>query len=71
MIKEVFLFTNGMVMVFDDVGQQMSEYQGKFSEVKQKILDNSNINPRNPTRFYICRWKHWQNEFTREEFASL
>jgi len=40
-IVEVVHFANGLVMVFDEEGQQMSEYQGKYEEVKDKILRDS------------------------------
>lgn len=36
-IKEVYQFANGMVMVFDEKGQQMSEFQGRVEEVRDKI----------------------------------
>ena len=41
MIKKAILWTNGMVMVFDEKGEQMPEYQGQYSEVKDKILKAS------------------------------
>lgn len=36
-ITNVYVFTNGMVMVFDQFGQQMPEYQGFREEVIDKI----------------------------------
>jgi hypothetical protein len=36
-IAKVIRFDNGMVMVFDDDGQQMTEYQGKFEDVHLAI----------------------------------
>jgi hypothetical protein len=38
MIKHVLVFPNQMVAVFGDDGQQMSEYQGRWSEMREKIL---------------------------------
>lgn len=38
MIRKVILWQNGMVMVFDENGQQMSDYQGPKEEVWEKIL---------------------------------
>jgi len=37
MIKTVFRFPNGMVVVLDENGQQIAELQGKFEDVKDKI----------------------------------
>lgn len=38
MIKTVIRVKNNMVMVFDEEGEQMPEYQGYYDEVKEKIL---------------------------------
>ena len=38
MIKTVFKFSNGMVAVCDENGEQLSEYQGHYDKVKDKIL---------------------------------
>ena len=38
MIKDVIKFQNGMVMVFDEKGEQLPQYQGRYEEVKDKIL---------------------------------
>lgn len=38
MIDYVIRFENGMVMVFNERGEQMPEYQGRYEEVKDKIL---------------------------------
>ena len=37
MIAAVILWTNGMVTVFDERGQQVPEYAGRFEEVGQRI----------------------------------
>jgi hypothetical protein len=37
MIASVILWTNGMVTVFDERGQQVPEYAGRFEEVWQRI----------------------------------
>lgn len=37
-IKSVIRSTNGMVMVFDRKGEQITEYQGPYEEVKESIL---------------------------------
>ena len=48
MISEVIKFENSMVLVFDGRGVQMPEYQGKYNEVRAKILARA---PRS-TKFY-------------------
>ena len=41
MIKTVFKWENGMVMVFDKKGEQIPEYQGQYQEVKGSILKDA------------------------------
>ncbi len=36
--KTVFVFPNGMAVVCDEKGKQIPELQGKFEDVKEKIL---------------------------------
>jgi hypothetical protein len=36
-MRSAYLFTNGMVMAFDENGQQMTDYQGKGLVVIPKI----------------------------------
>jgi len=38
MIKTVIRSRNNMVMVFDNKGEQIPEYQGYYEDVKEKIL---------------------------------
>ena len=38
MIKTVIRCPNNMVMVFDEKGEQIPEYQGQYEEVKAIIL---------------------------------
>ena len=38
MIKTVIKCLNSMVMVFDERGEQIPEYQGQYEEVKGSIL---------------------------------
>jgi len=38
-IKTVTLWSNGMVMVFDDEGKQMPQYQGTRAEAAEKLKD--------------------------------
>jgi len=37
MIVAVYRFTNGMVMVFDENGKQVPEFQGRWEEKKEAI----------------------------------
>ena len=52
MINEVIRSQNGMVMVFDKKGEQMPEYQGKYDEVRVKILARA---PKE-AKFYHGTW---------------
>ncbi len=38
MIKTAIKSADGMVMVFDDRGEQIPQYQGRYDEVKVSIL---------------------------------
>jgi len=38
MIKAAIKFRNNMVMVFDENGEQIPKYQGKYEEMKESIL---------------------------------
>lgn len=38
MIHGVIKTERGLVVVYDEKGEQMSEYQGQYEEVKEKIL---------------------------------
>ena len=50
MIKTVIRAANNMVIVFDEKGRQLPEYQGQYEDVKQQILAKK----RNTTAFV-----HW------------
>lgn len=41
MIKTVIRCPNNMVMVFDEKGEQIPEYQGQYGEVKEIILKDA------------------------------
>ena len=40
-INSVIKAESGMVLVFDDNGEQIPEYQGQYEEVKARILKNA------------------------------
>ncbi len=44
MIKAVIRCPNKMVIVFDERGEQISEYQGQYEEVKESILKDAPLN---------------------------
>ena len=41
MIKTVIRCPNDMVMVFDEKGEQIPEYQGQYEEVKESVLKDA------------------------------
>jgi len=43
-IKTVIKSYNGMVIVFDNRGEQIPEYQGQYQEVKERILKDAPTN---------------------------
>jgi len=49
-IKKVIGFQNDMVMVFDDYGEQVCEYQGYYADVRERILTNA------PRDAVFTRW---------------
>jgi len=40
-IKSVYKWQDGMVMVFDKKGEQIPEYQGQYENVKESILKDA------------------------------
>lgn len=42
MLKNVYLWSNGMVMAFDEQGQQMPDLQGTIEEVHSKVQQAAN-----------------------------
>jgi hypothetical protein len=41
MIKKIIRLQNDMVMVFDENGEQLPEYQGYYRDVKDRIMDEA------------------------------
>jgi hypothetical protein len=37
MIKDIIVFANGLLAVCDDRGEQMPEFQGRYSEVVERL----------------------------------
>ena len=38
MIKTVIKSNDGMVIVFDEQGEQISEYQGRYEDVRDRLI---------------------------------
>ena len=66
MIKTVIWWSNNAVMVCDEKGEQIPEYQGRYEDVKDKILKDSSP----ATEFSTGVWKKSLTVISREEFAK-
>ena len=64
MINDVIKFQNGMVMVFDEKGEQMAEFQGRYEEVRAKILAHA---PKN-AKFFYGAWNVSGNAVPRKDW---
>lgn len=67
MVKDVYLFTNGTLAVFDEAGQQIPELQGVLTEEKKKEIEKQFYDG---TRIIFSRWKKGFFDLTREEFMA-
>ena len=63
-ISIVYRFTNDNVMVFDQYCQQLSDYQGTYSEVKEKILKDADES----VRYYHAKWNEYEHEVSKKQF---
>jgi hypothetical protein len=52
MINQVIRFQNDMVLVFDENGEQIPEFQGRYQDVRVKILARA---PKE-AKFYLGTW---------------
>lgn len=59
-ICEVIHWQNGMVMVFDEHGRQMSDYQGRYEDVAAKIKADTD------ERHVVFMTGNWQTGQTQE-----
>lgn len=57
-IREVNIFTNGMVMAFDENGQQVAKCQGFIFEVVKSLVKYCD----EKTHFNFMSWKNWTEE---------
>lgn len=56
MIKSVIKAPNNMVMVFDEDGEQIPQYQGQYEEVKELILKDA------PPETLFGRWLDYETD---------
>ena len=64
-IKYVIKTQNGMVLVFDDRGEQISEYQGQYEQVRLCILRDA---PVNAVFSYVFNYESELKTVPREEW---
>ena len=65
MIKSVIKCPNNMVMVFDEDEEQIPEYQGRYEEVKERILKDA------PPEVIFGQWIDYETDIRtvpREEW---
>ena len=54
-IKNCIIFTNGVVMAFDEDGNQIPEYQGFILDVAEELKSHCNEN----TKWEFAEWGKW------------
>ncbi len=65
MIKSAIKTSNNMVIVFDENGEQIPEYQGQYEEVKERVLKDA------PPEAIFGRWLDYETDIqtvSREEW---
>jgi hypothetical protein len=62
MIKTVIRIKNDMVMVFDENGEELPEYQGYYQDVKDRILADARPD---------AVFNHWFGHSLNPETVSL
>lgn len=68
-ISKVIIWSNGMVVVFDQDGKQMGNFQGKFEDKKVEILEE--IGDRNDVEFFTGAWEKDVSKISKETFTRL
>lgn len=66
MINRVIKFQNGIVMCFDENSNQMPEYQGRYEEVRAKILAHA---PQS-AKFFHGTWDRSTPEHLKKKFVE-
>ncbi len=64
MINEVIRVQNGMVLVFDEKGDQIPELQGRYQDVRVKILARA---PKS-AKFFHSIWGLKEQKVSRKEW---
>lgn len=64
MIDQVIRFSNEIVMVFDEKGEQIPEFQGRYEEVRAGILAHA---PKS-AKFFHGIWNISANALPRKEW---
>lgn len=67
MIAEVYLWSDGMVSVFDEHGDQLPEYQGPLAEVQARVLADAP----DTARFRFGTWQRGTCDLSREHFGCI
>lgn len=65
MIKSAINTSTNMVLVFDEYGEQVPEYQGQYQEVKERVLKDA------PLGAIFGRWLDYEDDIqtvSREEW---
>lgn len=57
-IDAVWICDNGNVLVFDDKGEQVPEYQGFLFDIADRLKEVCDRD----TEFKFCRWQEWQKK---------
>jgi hypothetical protein len=66
-VKRVIRWQNGMVMVFGTDGEQISELQGRYSEVKDRVLAAAD----DKTEFRYGVWNQSLITISRDTWQSM
>jgi hypothetical protein len=64
MILDVIKFPNGIVVVFDETGEPIPEYQGHYDQVRDMILKDAPPAP----RFTKAEFRLQMSQTDREEW---
>lgn len=68
MIAKVYLWTNNVVTVFNEKGEQLEDYQGVLPMVKDLIVCNAN----DKTEYYLASWQEaGHKRITLEQFKEM
>lgn len=63
-INQVIKFGNDLVMVFDESGEQMPKFQGRYEEVRAKILVHAPLS----AEFFHSDWPVFGNAVSRKDW---